>query len=158
MLASTKRTFSIPLPLAQARCVRDLCVGEVDPDHPPRRADADAGAERVHPRARAEVEHAVARPQVGEVEVVADARERRERRVGDGREQRLRVAEPQREVAAGLEMPRRERVARDAAVHLLHPPLELAAVDERRGIRLRQLRSPSVIGVAHQRVTATASV
>ena len=80
--------------------------------------------------------------------MVADTRERRERRVGDGREQRLRVAEPQREVAAGLEVPRRERVARDIAVDLLNLLLEIGAVDERRGVRLRQRRGRDADGCA----------
>ena len=138
--------------------VVDLLVGEVDADDTARPTDERAGAERVGPRARSEIEHTVARPQVGEVEVVADARERRECRVGDRREQRLRVPEPQREIAAGLEVSWCKRIARDPAVQLLHLLLEVGAIDERRGVRLRQLRGSGVLDLAHQRVTATASV
>ncbi len=78
MLASTKRTLLDSAALAEPDRVRDLRVGEVDADDASRRADTRAGAERVGAGARAEIEHAVAGPQLGEVEVVADARERRE--------------------------------------------------------------------------------
>ena len=98
-------------------------------------SDQGARAERVRAGAGAEIEHAVARPERREVEVVADTCERGERRVRDGRQQRLRIAEPQREVASGLEVPWRERVACDAAVDVLHLAFELGAVDERRRIR-----------------------
>lgn len=38
------------------------------------------------------------------------------------------------------------------------PCLEVDAVDERRGIRLRRVRCPGQLDAAHQRVTARASV
>jgi hypothetical protein len=89
----------------------------------------------------------VPRPQFGQVEVVADAGERGQCQVRDPVQQRLGVAEPQREAAADLEVPRRDGIARDVPVHVLHPALELVAVHERRRVDL---------GAAH-RVTATAS-
>ena len=74
----------------QASGLGDLVVGEVHADDSTRSSDDRAGAERVGAGARAEVEHPGAASETGEVEVVADACERRERRLGDRVEQRLR--------------------------------------------------------------------
>ena len=122
---------------AQARGPRDLGVREVDAHHVTGVADARAGTERVGPGAGAEVEHTIAGLEHREVEVVADAGERLHGLRGDRVEHRLGIAEPERESAAGLEVTPRERIARDAAVHLLNLLLQHGAIDEGRGVRSR---------------------
>ena len=62
--------------VAQARRLGELLVGDVDADDAPRPAHLNGRAEDVRARAAAEVEHRLTRPQLGEVEVIADARER----------------------------------------------------------------------------------
>ena len=105
-----------PLAVAEPRGLGELLVGDVDADHAARRADQHGGAEDVGPRPRAEVEHRLAGPQRGEVEVVADARERRQRLGGDRVEELARVAEALGQAPPDLEVqlgrPRRGRRGR----------------------------------------------
>src|SRR5439155_9582865 len=82
----------------------ELLIGEVEADHVSGRADLARRAEDVRPGAGAEIEHPLAGRELGEVEVVADAGERRKRLRRNRVEQVAGIAEPQREPAADLEV------------------------------------------------------
>src|SRR5206468_2339864 len=84
--------------------LRELLGGEVDSDHRALPADLERGEERVHAGSAAEVDHALALLQLGQVEEVADAGERLGRSRGHAVEDLARVAEPVRERASELEV------------------------------------------------------
>ena len=69
MLASTKLDVVDAVALGEASGVLELRVGEVDADGRGRSVD-QARRKGVGARAGTQIEHAVARPQVGEVEVI----------------------------------------------------------------------------------------
>jgi len=102
----------------------ELLLGHVDADDRAGRADEVRGHERVGAGAAAEVEHAVARRQAGEVEHVPDAGVRAQRLGRDGVQPLRRVAEALGQRAAHLEVEVAARVAGDVAVHRadLHAP------------------------------------
>ena len=89
---------------AEPRRLVELRVGEVDAHDPSRVTNEDRRAEQVGARSRAEVEDRMAGPQRGEIEVIADAGERRQGLGGDGVEQPGRVAELLGEVPPHLEV------------------------------------------------------
>jgi hypothetical protein len=60
--------------VAQPFCLLALLVRHVDAGHLAARVDFQRRDECVHARAAAEVDDHVARPEVGQVEIVADAR------------------------------------------------------------------------------------
>src|SRR5262249_46118435 len=113
-----------------------LLVGEVDSDDPTRGADLRGCAEHVGSRAGAQVEHLLAGCERGEVEVIADARERRQ---GLGRnriEQLVRITQLKRERPADRKVKLGLLLPRDLAVHLPNLRLEGVAVDERARVGL----------------------
>ncbi len=124
--------------VAQPRGLVELLVGDVDAHDPAARANEDRGAEDVGAGARAKVEDHLARPQRGEVEVMADAGEGGERLGRDRVEERGGVAEVRGELAAHLEMELGIVPPGDVAVHVLDRRLEQLAVHERARIELRQ--------------------
>ena len=103
----------------------------------PRLADQHGGAEDVGARARAEVEHGLARLQRREVEVVADAGEGGERLGRDGVQQLGLVAEVLGQAAPDLEV-QLGVAAGDVAVHVLDGRLEPLAVHQRARVELGQ--------------------
>ena len=90
--------------LAEPLRLGELLVGEVDADDTPLLADHDRGAEGVGPRAAAEVENGLAGPQLCEIEVIPDARERRDRLRRYAIERRRRISESLGERAPDFEV------------------------------------------------------
>ena len=132
-----------PVAISQPGRLGDLLVGEVDSDHPSGGADLEGGAERICSGARAEVEHPVSGCERGEVEVVADAGERRQGLGGDRVEELAWVAKSQRELPPDREVELCFLLPRYLAIHVLHLRLEHLTVDEGAGVRLRQRRRQS---------------
>jgi hypothetical protein len=127
-----------PVAISQPRGLADLFVGEVEPDHAPGRADLGSGAEHIGSRARAEIEHSVARRERSEVEVVADSCKGRQGLGGDRIEQVARIPEAQRERPPEREVEFGFLFARHLAIHVLHLCLEHLAVDKRARVCLGQ--------------------
>ena len=113
---------------AQALGLGELLGRDVHAGDGAARADLRGGREHVHAGAAAEVEHALAREQAREAEVVAHARERVH---GLGRqpvEQIGGVAERLGERAAGGEVQVAARLVRHVAVHLRDVAVELLGI------------------------------
>jgi hypothetical protein len=91
------------------------------------------GREHVHAGVAADVEHPLALKQTREAEVVADARERLDRLVGQPGEQIVRVAEPLGEWTLGWEVEVRGCLVRHVAVHVRDLSVELLAIHFRDG-------------------------
>jgi hypothetical protein len=136
--ASTKLTYSEPVAVAQPRRLRGLLVREVDADDTPRPPDLHGRAEHVRSRAGAEVQHGGAGGERGQVEVVADAGERRQRLGRDRVEQLAGVAQVLGHGAPDLEVELGLLLAGDLPVHLHDLRLELVGVDQRACVSLRQ--------------------
>ena len=113
---------------AQALGLGELLGGDVDAGDGAARADLHGGREHVHAGAAAEVEHALAREQAREAEVVAHARERVH---GLGRqpvEQFGGVAERLGERPSGREVQAAGRIVRHVAVHLRDVTVEFLGI------------------------------
>ena len=126
----------------EASRLLDLLNGEVHADHPTGRTHQAGRVEHVHPRPTARVHHDLARLEVREVEVVADARERLH---GLGRhpgEPVDVIVEVCRHLAPELEVKPAVGVERDVAVHLPDLRFELPRVD-RGGHRVVRRLSPT---------------
>src|SRR5262249_35013078 len=111
----------------------ELSVRHVDADHAAAGAGRAGCEEAVHARAAAEVDDGLAGADRGEVEVVADARERFD---GGGRERGellARRAEALGEAAAAFEVELLLGCLRDLAVHVLDALLELLRVERAGG-------------------------
>ena len=87
-----------------------------------------AAEEAVHARAAAEVQHGLAGPQRGEVEEVADAGERVDRRSRDPVQVGGLVAQALGQRPPGLEVDLAVGLERDLLVHALHALFELDRV------------------------------
>jgi hypothetical protein len=129
--------------ISQPGRLGDLLVGEVDSDHPSGVADLESGAERICSGARSEVEHPVSGCERGEVEVVADAGERRQGLGGYRVEELVWVAKSQRELPPDRKVELCFLLPRYLAIHVLHLRLEDLTVDEGAGVRLWQRRRES---------------
>ena len=113
---------------AQALGLGELLGRDVHAGDRAARAHLHGGREHVHAGAAAQVEHALAREQAREAEVVADARERAH---GLGRqpvEQIGGVAERLGERPAGGEVEVPARLVRHVAVHLRDVAVELLGI------------------------------
>ena len=109
--------------------LRELGGGHVDADDLAVRAGGQRGEEAVGAGPAAEVEHGLTGGDRGEIEEVADAGERVDRRSGDPVEVGGRVAEPLRERPAGLEVELAVGLECDLFVHALDTLLELRGVE-----------------------------
>jgi hypothetical protein len=103
--------------------------GDVDAGDAAARADLDRSGEDVHVGAAAEIEHAFAREQAGETEVVANARERPDGLGGSRSSSWAGVAERLLERPAGREVKVALHLVRHVAVHLRGVPIELVGID-----------------------------
>jgi hypothetical protein len=120
-----------------ARLVQ-LLDGEVDADDVSRRADEPRADEGIHPRAAAQVDHPLTRPQAREVEEVADTRERIDGPVGNRVEQLTGVAEASGEFASHLEVEGGFRLLGHLPIYLLNLDPQLLGVQHRHGCSLRK--------------------
>ncbi len=135
--------------VAQPRRLLELLVRHVHADDAAGFADQHRRAEDVGPRARAEVEHGLARLERREVEVVPHTREGRERLGGDPVEQRGGIAERLGHGPADVEVELGVAAAGDTAVHVLDFRLQALGVHERAGVELREgLRECEFVGHA----------
>ena len=119
MCASHELDLREAVSVPQPRGLVELLVGDVHPDDAARLADQHRRAEDVGARSRAEVEHRLAGSERGEVEVMADAGERRQRLGGDRVQERGRVAEALGQAPPDLEVELRRLPAGHVAVHVL---------------------------------------
>ena len=110
-------------------CLRELLGGEVDSRDGSGRADLLGGEEDVHPRSATEVDHPLALGELGEIEEVADPRERLARPVGDAIEDVGRIPEMLGQRATQLEVVLALRLLCNVAIHVLDLRLELVGVD-----------------------------
>ena len=136
--------------VAQALRLGDLLAREVDARGHARSGRPGRRAEHVGSRAGAEIERRLALGQRSQLEVVADTGVRGDRLGRDAVEQRRRVAEVLGELAADLKVKVRHLLAGHVPVHLLHFRLQLAGVDQRARVGLRQRRGARhLLGVGH---------
>ena len=111
--------------------LRELLGGEIDSRDGSGRAHLLGSEEDVHPRSATEVDHPLALGELGEIEEVADPRERLARPVGDAIEDVGRIPEMLGQRAAQLEVVLALRLLCHVAIHVLDLRLELLDIEGR---------------------------